>query len=130
MISRAQVVVMAFAFGMSTAPVLAVFAVGPVVDGQISPAFAKEGNGHGNGANRGKGHEGGNHGHSGAHGKSADNGVVDGDGTPGRSGVHGLGQAVSEVASDASTTGRDKADAIHVINHAKFLTIDPDSFNR
>jgi hypothetical protein len=131
MTSRAQIAMAsAVAVVLGTAPLLAAYAVGALVDGQMSLAVAKSGNGNGNGGNGGKGHPDANHGPGGEHGRSADKGDIDGDGTPGRSGVHGLGQAVSDVASDDSTTGRDKADAIHVINHAKFLTIDSDPLDR
>lgn len=49
-------------------------------------------------------------------------GDVDGDGTPAMSGVSGIGQAVSAVATDATTTGPAKAEAIHrLIRSKKFV---------
>ena len=88
------------------------------------------------GADAGEHGKGGDSGQSGDHGKSASNadgaskGDVDGDGTPGRSGTQGIGQEVSEVAKDDSTTGLEKAEAIHTITQRKFVVEDEVPFNR
>jgi hypothetical protein len=92
-----------------------------------------EGSGGASGGERGKdadNGQSGEHGKSASDGDSASNGDIDGDGTPGRSDSQGIGQEVSEAAKDDSTTGLEKAEAIHTITQRKFVVEGEVPFNR